>query len=598
MSLDGELTVEMEEFASMRERMAALRKKNKTFHSNKIDKLWKMGEKYPVYKQGPNIGPDNANLEATEEEDDEEIIYKPPFLEMRVEMQRRQDLPPPGFAANAADGRPPIYFPSSNMDPAQNQPSTPAQNPSYAEHDVHSSELDRYEKQEKEWREKEEVKIDIKEEIKKAMKDPQCIPDIAEFSYEDLCIHPNLDLPEGFKIPKFDTFGGVGNPMAHLRAYCDQLVGVGRDEALLMRLFSRSLCGEAPEWFTSHETRQWPSWNALAKDFINQFDYNVEIVRDRYSLDKMKQKSTESYREFAYRWRKEAARVRPPMSEKEIVEVVVRVQKPEYYDRIMLLFRLKFAEIIKIGETIEDGLKSEKIARVAASPGSSGLLKKKREEIASGVSPNYANVQSSYRAPPPVYQVQAPLYRNSPSNYQAPSPNYQTNPYPRSQDPHPYSRSYQQVPPLQQDNYDPPRPRFEKKPSRNFTTLTKSRIKLYEQLAAAGYIHHVGPEPVDDLIDKEAVSLQTAAPNVITNPFPNHGGGNVNMIETDDDWCGTKKINQIVHDDLEKAVASLSIKEKKKFVILTPVKAVSLVPSKTLIKPKFVVVTTAAQGMT
>ena len=50
--------------------------------------------------------------------------------EMRVKMQRRQDLPPPGFAANAANGRPPIYFPSSNMDPAQNQPSTPAQNSS------------------------------------------------------------------------------------------------------------------------------------------------------------------------------------------------------------------------------------------------------------------------------------------------------------------------------------------------------------------------------------------------------------------------------------------------------------------------------------
>ena len=39
------------------------------------------------------------------------------IAEMRVEMKRRHDLPPPGFAANAADGRPPIYFPFSNMDP-------------------------------------------------------------------------------------------------------------------------------------------------------------------------------------------------------------------------------------------------------------------------------------------------------------------------------------------------------------------------------------------------------------------------------------------------------------------------------------------------
>ena len=99
----------------------------------------------------------------------------------------------------------------------------------------------------------------------------------------------------------FDTFGGVGNPMAHLRAYCDHLVGVGRDESLLMCLFSRSLCGEAVKWFTSHETRQRPNLNALAKDFIDRFAYNVEIVPDRYYLKKMKQKSTESSKEFTYR---------------------------------------------------------------------------------------------------------------------------------------------------------------------------------------------------------------------------------------------------------------------------------------------------------
>ena len=78
--------------------------------------------------------------------------------------------------------------------------------------------------------------------------------------------------------------------MSHLRAYCDQLVKVGRDEALLMRLFSQSLCGEALEWFTLHDTRQWPCWNALAKDFIDRFAYNVEIIPDRYSLENLTQK--------------------------------------------------------------------------------------------------------------------------------------------------------------------------------------------------------------------------------------------------------------------------------------------------------------------
>ena len=46
MSLDEELKVEMEEFTSMSERMAALRKKSKALHSNMVSKLERMREKY------------------------------------------------------------------------------------------------------------------------------------------------------------------------------------------------------------------------------------------------------------------------------------------------------------------------------------------------------------------------------------------------------------------------------------------------------------------------------------------------------------------------------------------------------------------------
>ena len=70
------------------------------------------------------------------------------------------------------------------------------------------------------------------------------------------------------------------------------------------------------------------------------------------------------------------------------------------------------------------------------------------------------------------------------------------------------------------------------------------------------------------------------------------------MIETNEDWYGTKIITPIVHNDLERAVASLSVKQKREFVILTPAKVVALVLSETLVKPKFVIETAAAQGMT
>ncbi|XP_004240794.1 uncharacterized protein [Solanum lycopersicum] len=513
------------------------------------------------------------------------------IADMRVEMQRRQDTPPPGFGPNFVDARPPMYFPSSNLDPTQNQPSTPVHNPSGIDLTTQNPQY----ASEREWKAREEEKIDIKEEIKRAMKELQCVLDVAGLSYAELYIHLDLNLPEGFKILKFDTFGGVGNPMAHLRAYCDQLVGVSKDEALLMRLFSRSLCGEALEWFTSHETRQWPSWSALAKDFIDRFAYNVEIVPDRYSLEKMKQKSTESYREFAYRWRKEAARVRPPMTEKEIVEVFVRVQEPEYYGRIILLIGAKFVEIVKVDETNVDGLKLGKIARVSASPGSSGLVRKKREEVAvvsyrgRKVPRNSSRPQDRSKPPPKSHQAYRPQSNHSGNCNAAPT-------YPDAQ-----ILSYQNPPPNLQ-NFPSV---FEKRPSRNFTALAESRTKLFKRLSAAGYIHPVGPKPVD--VNSKFYKLEQrcayhsnspAEPNVNTNPLPNRGGGNINMIETDEHECETKRITPVTEEDLEKVVSSLSVKEKGEFVIMTPAKDVALVPSQTLSKPKFVIETVVAQGMT
>lgn len=67
--------------------------------------------------------------------------------------------------------------------------------------------------------------------------------------YDDLCVHARIDLPERYKVPKFEVFNGTENPMTHLRRYCDQILGVGKNKALLIRLFSRSLSSEALDWF-------------------------------------------------------------------------------------------------------------------------------------------------------------------------------------------------------------------------------------------------------------------------------------------------------------------------------------------------------------
>ena len=72
----------------------------------------------------------------------------------------------------------------------------------------------------------------------------------------------------------------------------------------------------------------------------------------------MKKKPTETFREYATRWRSKAAKVRPALEEEQMNRFFVRAQDPQYYETLMLIEIQKFSDIIKLGERIEEGIKS------------------------------------------------------------------------------------------------------------------------------------------------------------------------------------------------------------------------------------------------
>ncbi|XP_060202726.1 uncharacterized protein LOC132631144 [Lycium barbarum] len=155
--------------------------------------------------------------------------------------------------------------------------------------------------------------------------------------YDDLCMHPALDLSEGFKTPKFEMFNRTRNPKAHLRSYCDQLVGVKKNEPLIMRLFSPSLTG-----FGS-ASRLYQTATTLRRSSKNQRKITENSPADG---------------------RDEAARVQPPMGEGELVSVLIRSQEPYFYDRMLSMAGRPFSKLVKIGEAIQDNLKSGKIVSI------------------------------------------------------------------------------------------------------------------------------------------------------------------------------------------------------------------------------------------
>ncbi|KAF3628277.1 putative nitrate transporter 1.4-like [Capsicum annuum] len=166
-------------------------------------------------------------------------------------------------------------------------------------------------------------------------------------------------------MPKFEKYDGHGDPIAHLRHYCNQLRSAGGKEELLMVYFGESLSGLASEWFVDQDINKWNSWDNLANKFI----------------------------EYAIRWREQAARVKPLMKKSKIVETFIQAQDETYYQHLLPALGNPFIEVLKTREMIEDGIKTGRIVIFATlkattqaiQKGSGSVGGKKNEEDTSAI---------------------------------------------------------------------------------------------------------------------------------------------------------------------------------------------------------------------
>ncbi|KAF3623403.1 putative cell differentiation protein RCD1 -like protein [Capsicum annuum] len=91
----------------------------------------------------------------------------------------------------------------------------------------------------------------------------------------------------------------------------------------------------------------------------------MELIPDEKSLTIIKKKSTETFREYAIRWREQAARVKSTMKESKIVEAFIQAQDETYYQHLLPALGKTFFGVLKMGEMIEDGIKTGRIVSFA-----------------------------------------------------------------------------------------------------------------------------------------------------------------------------------------------------------------------------------------
>ncbi|XP_071926146.1 uncharacterized protein [Coffea arabica] len=184
--------------------------------------------------------------------------------------------------------------------------------------------------------------------------------------YDDLCLFPNVQLPVGFKTPKFNKYDGTGNPKTHLRLFANKLGRPVDDENLPLRLFLESLEGDALDWYSNLKPEEVKNWFDLSNAFIRQYEYNCGLAPTRTTLEDAKRRPSEDHKTYAKRWRKIAAKVEPPMTEDEIIRTFIKAHDPPHFEEIFRMTGCSFAAIVNKLEKYDDFVRIGKIVNVSA----------------------------------------------------------------------------------------------------------------------------------------------------------------------------------------------------------------------------------------
>jgi hypothetical protein len=155
---------------------------------------------------------------------------------------------------------------------------------------------------------------------------------------------------------------------------------------LLIHYFQDSLTGAALKWYMGLNSTNIRTFNDLGEAFIRQYKYNLDMAPDRDQLRAMAQKDTESFKEYAQRWREVAAQINPPLEEKEMTKIFLKTLDSFYYERMIVSAPSDFTEMVNMGMRLKEGVREGRLAKESDSSSGTrkfegGSSKKKEQEV-------------------------------------------------------------------------------------------------------------------------------------------------------------------------------------------------------------------------
>ncbi|GKU89506.1 hypothetical protein SLEP1_g3635 [Rubroshorea leprosula] len=132
-----------------------------------------------------------------------------------------------------------------------------------------------------------------------------------------------------FKQLDFDKYDGSGCPHAHLQMCARKVAPYANDERVLIHYFQDSLSGPASVWFLTLDKKKIRTFKDVFQVFMKQ-----------------------------YKWRFEAAKVIPPLTDSEICYLFIKSTTGIFREWLAPCVGYIFAQLVTTGEQFEDGLKA------------------------------------------------------------------------------------------------------------------------------------------------------------------------------------------------------------------------------------------------
>ncbi|XP_058774254.1 uncharacterized protein LOC131648520 [Vicia villosa] len=282
--------------------------------------------------------------------------------------------------------------------------------------------------------------------------------------------------------------------------------------------FKDSLAGASLEWYVQLERTHIHSWRDLVEAFIKLYQYNVDMAPNRTQLQSLVQGSKESFKEYAQKWRELAARVQPPMTEREMIDMFTSTLSGHYY--LACSASANFSEMFGAFSNTPSGKKqAEGYAR--RKEGNADAIYGRR-----GSGRSNSQVNAVMIPVPQQQQHQQGHHSNTDCYPPRTRPHRKIDPIPMT-----YAQMLQHLLKIEKITLrDAPSAPDTQSPNYN----ANARCTFHSGAAGHDTERCIAlKNKVQDMLDQKIIQF-TPTPNIVNNPMPAHGGSGVNAVGSEE----------------------------------------------------------------